>query len=174
MNKTVYIKEKRKYQAVGTEAHFVGDGIYLVEQNGRSYSRVAKLGTLKKTAKFAKMAKEIPELAIYLYAIMHQKVSGTLRMDKDGSWQYQIPSTHDLASDIITFLGMDADERKRAINIAASQDTHLDSDGNVVDSVGKLLHTRYSKEAYAVKLHQLQKQVAEYEQILSEQLLDDL
>lgn len=175
MNKKRYVRGGSDCGAVGpTNRPFLTDGIYLVETGGSSYQRVARLCTLKKTFPFAQMAKEAPELATYLRVKALEIIGSTLRMNNDGSWTYTIPSTAALASDILTFLAMDKDERQRAIQKAASETTKLDSDGNVVDDLGKRLYTKYSKEAFAVKLRQLKKQVKEYERILADKMIDDL
>ncbi len=175
MNKKHYIKGESDCGAKGpTRRPFLSDGIYLVETGGSSYQRIAKLCTLTKNFPFAQMAKVIPELATYLRAKSLEIMGSTLRMNADGSWQYTFPSTTAIASDIIKFLAMDKDGRQRAIDMAVAWNTHLSSEGHVVDGNGKIIYTKYDKEAYAIKLRDLRKQVKEYERILTDKLIDDL
>jgi len=174
MSEKYYIKHGKRYKLVGYEPHFTTDGIYLVKQQGCSYQRVAKLTDLKENFPYALMAKDVPELASYIGAKSLEEISGSLIMYPDGHFQYSLPSHSDIAENILKFLAMSSDERKRTIEKARTANTHINSEGAVVDKYGDMVYSKYSKEAFAAKLTQLRKEVAEYERILEQRLIDEL
>ena len=174
MSTKYYIKKGKRYELIGYDPHFIADGMYLVTQHGRAYQRVMKLNDLKDTYPYSAMAKDIPELAGFLRAHGADAIGGTLQMRPEGSYQYQFPANQDMAEHILKFLAMTTEERKEVLKKMYENNHHLDREGNVVDLHSNIVFTKYSKEAYAAKLEDLRKQVAEYERVLGKRLLDDL
>lgn len=157
--------------------NFSSDGFYLVSDGGNSYQRIAKLCELDyidNKILYASMARDIDALSTYLYVKNRSDISGTLKMNPDGSFSYAFPCNSDIAASILRFLAASEDKRKEIIEEECRKNTRIDHNANVVDARGHIIHNNYSKEAFAAKLQEYKRMVEEYERILADRLIDDL
>jgi hypothetical protein len=157
--------------------NFSSDGLYLVSDGGNSYHRIAKiceLDHIDNKILYASMARDVDALSAYLYTKNCSDISGTMKMNHDGSFTYTFPCKSDAAMGILRFLAASEDKRKEIIEEECRKNTRIDHNANVVDARGHIIHNNYSKEAFAAKLQEYKRMVEEYERILADRLIDDL
>lgn len=173
--KTYYVKEGKEYKCVGKPTpKFLSDGVWIVDCKCKNVQHIAKIGELKNPFPYAQMFCDCSTLANYIRVRFMQYYSDSLKIQANGALKFCLPCTTDIAADILKFLSKTNPEKHHDIEVARLAAKHIDDSNNVVDGNGKLLYRNWTKEATAVKLKELRKEVEEWERILGERCMDSL
>lgn len=149
-------------------------GVWLVDADGKGKHHIANADEIKGVVDYAKMAKDDYKLATFIRVKFQSYISNTIKVEPNGTINYALPSAVQIAQDVLKFLAMDSDERRSSINKAIKTNTNFDSEGNVLDANGTIIHHAFSKEATACKIQELQKQIEDYTRLLGERCIADL
>lgn len=167
-----YIKRGNRYFEAEPPTPWT-DGIWIVQKNGGS-QYIAKVGEIEDKYKFGNMVAHSSELASFIRIKFAEYIDNSIQFQSDGSFRYVMPSASVMALDILKFLSMSDDEKRKEVKRVFDNTKHIDSNGNIVDGHGRLVHNKYTKEAKAYKILKLKKELDDTEQIFSEQLIDEL
>lgn len=113
-NKLLYVKQGRRYYPIEGDGFMPSDGIWLVNLNGSSKRRIAKLSEFseKNQEHFFSMHKEdYDDLLSFLYLKRKEQILRTISIE-DNSIRWEEKNNADLANDIISFLSKDKNDRK--------------------------------------------------------------
>lgn len=110
-----YIKEGRKFKKVFETPRLYSDGVWLVQttEYGKSSQCILKLGELKELYPYAQMAADIDDLASFIVSSCLNRELKTLTKNADGSYTYTYGSGAEQAKEILKFLSLSKDQRKK-------------------------------------------------------------
>ena len=177
MGEKYYVKRGKKYEEIGVETpRFLSNGIWLVDrkERGNSEQLIAKIGEIQNNWKYGQMVAHSNHLSAFIRAKINEYFHDTFEHRADGSFRYKLPPANDMAKDILLFLSMTEEEKKSAVAKAFRKHTHVDDEGNVLDSDGKLIFHRFTKEALATKVKQLKEDLEKHESLLAHALISSL
>jgi len=149
-----------------------GEGVWHIKKNG--YSKIAGPTDTFDPAIYAKMAPDLDTLASFLSAKTKQYFSESVQFTVNGGMKYQLPSSFNMAEDILRFLSLSEKDKQKEIRVVQSKNIHVDAEGNIRDHTGNVVFTRHSKEAIAVKIEELKKDLDYCERMLGEKCADSL
>ena len=167
--------KKEKIKTLYDPGNFC-DGFWLIKDNGNSRELMANKEDLKpkQIPLYSRMCEDRNELATFISAKFRQYFSDTLVITGEGSFRYTMPSSSNIALEILQFLSSDEEGKQEKISKAIKKSYHIDSEGHVIDSFGKLIYMKGSKEAIAHTIQEKERDIAYLEEQLGEKCIEDL
>jgi hypothetical protein len=142
-NMTLYIKKNRRYYPVEGDIGMPANGIWLVQDVEHGHSKRCILrGDIPEldTVQYIRMQADFhDDLCRYIYLRYNSQIIDTYKVNADGSVSWRLGSNYEFANDIIAFLSLDKDIRKRYIKNLEDKWT-LHGNGDTVEIINHSTH----------------------------------
>lgn len=157
----LFKKVGRRYKSIGEETpRFLADGIWLVQKGRGSCQHICKLSDIKELFPYAQMATDTDELATFLRLAEKRRIHANISVSEDRCVTYSIPCAQDIAKEILLFLSLNKEDRKKEIQKLTQGFQYLDFQGYIRDGMGRVVKHRFDERALLAQKKDLLEKLA--------------